>query len=183
MYKDREEKMNCVNYISNIAIPISIFIIIGYGIISKINIFDTFLSGVNQGIKVVFGIFPTLIGLFLAIELLSISGILDFIISLMSPILNLFKIPKEIMPVAILRPISGSGSIAVSTEIMKKYGVDSKIGLIVSTIMGSTETILYTIAIYTSSINIKKSRFVLWVSLISSMTAMLVSVVIWRILS
>ena len=175
--------MNCVNYISNIAIPISVFLIIAYGIVSKINIFDTFLNGAKQGIKVVFGIFPTLIGLFLAIELLSVSGILDFVINLMSPILHLLKIPKEIMPVAILRPISGSGSIAVSTEIMKKNGVDSRIGLIVSTIMGSTETILYTIAIYMSSINIKKSRFVLWVSLASSITGMLVSVVIWRILS
>ena len=87
------------------------------------------------------------------------------------------------MPLALLRPISGSGSIAVATDIMKNYGVDSLIGKIASTIMGSTETTLYTIAIYTSCVKIKKMRFILIASLCSDIVGMIVSTVVCRIMS
>ena len=87
------------------------------------------------------------------------------------------------MPLALLRPISGSASIAVATDIMKNYGVDSSIGLIASTIMGSTETTLYTIALYTSAVGIKKIRFVLIAALIGDIIGMLTSVIIWNIMS
>jgi spore maturation protein B len=160
-----------------------ILIILLYGLIEKKNVFDIFLNGANDGIKMVIKIFPTLVGLFLAITALSSSGILDFFINLLMPVLNILQIPSEIMPLAILRPISGSGSMAIATEIMKKFGVDSKIGLIAATIMGSTETTLYTIAVYTSSVEIKKIRFVLFAALCADVTGMLVSVAIWRILS
>ena len=87
------------------------------------------------------------------------------------------------MPLALLRPISGSASMAVGTDIMQKYGVDSKIGLIVSTIMGSTETTLYTIAIYTSIVRVKKTRFVLTAALIADIVGMSISVFLWQLLS
>ena len=103
--------MRIINYISIIAVPATIFLILLYGIIEKKSVFDIFLKGANDGVKMVIKIFPTLIGLFLAIGALSSSGVLDFIISLIKPILIFTKIPPEIMPLAILRPISGSGSI------------------------------------------------------------------------
>lgn len=174
--------MNIINYISIIAVPAVILIILLYGIFERKSVFDIFLKGANDGIKMLFKIFPTLVGLFLAIGALSSSGILDFIINLLKPILLFFKIPPEIMPLAILRPISGSGSIAIATDIMKKFGVDSFIGIIVATIMGSTETTLYTIAIYTSSVNIKKIRFVLFAALMADLTGIIASVIIWKIL-
>lgn len=170
-------------YISNIAVPAIIVIILLYGLSEKKNVFDIFLVGAKDGAKMVMGIFPTLIGLFLAIKALSSSGVLDFLIGILSPILNLLKIPKEIMPLAMLRPISGSGSMAIATDIMSKFGVDSKIGLITATIMGSTETTLYTIAIYSNSVGVKKTRFVLFASLCADITGMIASVVIWRFLS
>lgn len=174
--------MDLINYISIIAVPTVILIILLYGFFERKNAFDIFLKGANDGLKMVIKIFPTLIGLFLAIGALSSSGILDFIINLLSPALSFLKIPTEIMPLAILRPISGSGSIAIATELMKKFGVDSFIGLIVATIMGSTETTLYTIAVYSSSVNIKKTRFVLFAALMADLTGMLASVFIWKIL-
>ena len=175
--------MKIINYISTIAVPMTIIIILMYGLFEKKNVFDIFLKGANDGIKMVVKIFPTLVGLFLSIGALSSSGILDLIIKIVQPILNFVNIPSEIMPLAILRPISGSGSIAIATDIMKRFGVDSFIGLIVATIMGSTETTLYTIAVYTSSVNIKKTRFVLFAALMADLTGMIASVVIWRILS
>lgn len=175
--------MNIINYISAAAVPIVMIVIIIYGILEKNKVYDTFLDGAKEGIEVVVNIFPTLIGVFIAVGALRSSGILDLIINSISPITNLFKIPSEIMPLALVRPISGSASIAVATDIMSKFGVDSNIGLIASTIMGSTETTFYTIAIYTACVGIKKIRFVLAAALIADFIGMMFSVIIWGFLS
>ena len=175
--------MNFINYISNTAIPVTILIIILYGLIEKQATFDIFLEGAKEGIQIVVNIFPTLLGLFLSINVLRASGIIEAFTNLALPILNLLKIPTEILPLAFLRPISGSASMAVATDIMKNFGVDSLIGLISSTIMGSTETTLYTIALYTSAVRIKNTRFVLIAALLADFVGMLTSVVFWRIMS
>ena len=175
--------MNIINYISSAAIPLTILIIIVYGLLEKNKVYDTFVEGAKEGIEIVFNIFPTLIGIFVAVGALRSSGILDLIIKFIAPITNLFNIPSEIMPLALVRPISGSASMAVATDIMTTFGVDSKMGLIASTIMGSTETTLYTIAIYTSCVGVKKIRFVLAAALIADIVGMLSSVVIWGFLS
>ena len=175
--------MKIINYFSNLAIPLIFLIILFFGISEKKQVFDIFIEGAKEGIEIAVKILPTLVGLFVAIGALRSSGVLEFIINLISPITNFLGFPKEIMPLAILRPISGSASIAIGTDIMKTYGVDSTIGLIVATIMGSTETTFYTIAVYTSMVKIKKTRFVLWSSIIGDFIGILTSVVIWRILS
>jgi spore maturation protein B len=162
--------------------PMIILLIVVYGLIEKIKVFDVFLKGAKDGLKMVIKIFPTLIGLFVAVGALRSSGIIDLIINILSPVLNILKIPSEIMPLAMLRPISGSASLAVATDIMTKYGVDSNIGLIASTIMGSTETTLYTIAIYTNAVGIKKIRFVLWASLAADLAGIVSSVIIWNLI-
>lgn len=175
--------MSIINYLSAAAVPIVILCIILYGLKEKNKVYDTFIEGAKEGLDIVINIFPTLIGIFIAVGALRASGILDLIINLIKPIINLLKIPAEIMPLAMLRPISGSASMAVATDILSQYGVDSTIGLIASTIMGSTETTFYTIALYTSAVGIKKIRFVLAAALIADVVGMLVSVVIWQILS
>ena len=174
--------MSIINYMSNAAMPIIILLIIIYGLVEKNKVFDSFLIGAEEGIKIVLKIFPTLVGLFVAVGALRSSGILDLVIGLMSPVINVLQIPSEIMPLAVLRPISGSASLAVATDILEQYGVDTSIGLIASTIMGSTETTLYTIAIYTACVGIKNIRFVLWAALIADIVGMIASVVIWRFL-
>ena len=98
--------MKIINYFSNLAIPLIFVIILFYGILEKKPVFDIFIEGAKEGIEIAVKIFPTLIGLFVAIGALRTSGILDFIIDFISPITNLFGFPKEIMPLAILRPIS-----------------------------------------------------------------------------
>jgi len=175
--------MNIINYLSAAAVPTVILLIIIYGIIEKNKVYDTFLEGAKEGVQVVVNIFPTLIGIFLAVGALRSSGILDLVVNLIKPVINILKIPAEIMPLAILRPISGSASMAVATDIMSKYGVDNLIGQIASTIMGSTETTFYTIALYTSAVGIKKIRYVLVAALVADVVGMLVSVAICRIMS
>ncbi|MBS6252851.1 MAG: spore maturation protein [Clostridium sp.] len=175
--------MSVLNYISNLAMPLIILIIVFYSLIERKKAFDIFLDGAKDGLNIVLNIFPTLIGLFVAIGALRSSGILDLIINFITPILDILNFPSEIMPLAILRPISGSSSIAIATDIMKNFGVDSNIGIIAATIMGSTETTLYTIAVYTSSVKIKKTRFVLWAALTADIVGMLASVAICRMMS
>lgn len=175
--------MQFSHYISVISIPLIILIITVNGLLEKQNIFDTFIEGAKEGVKIIMGIFPTLIGLFVAIGALRTSGVLDLVINILSPVTNLINIPKEIMPLAILRPISGSASTAIAVDIMKTYGVDSLIGQIVSTLMGSTETTIYTIAIYTSIVKVKKTRYVLLAGLMGDIVGIVASVEIWRILS
>lgn len=175
--------MNIFNYISSAAIPILILTVIVFGLKEKKEVYDIFLDGAKEGIEIVFKLLPTLIGIFVAVGTLRNSGIIDLVVRLISSITNLLKIPSEIIPLAILRPISGSASIGVAVDIMKTYGVDSKIGLIASTIMGSTETTLYTIAIYTSYVGVKNTRFVLKAALIADIVGIVTSVIIWHILS
>ncbi len=98
--------MNIINYLSNLAIPLTILIIIIFGVKEKIKVFDEFIIGAKEGVKMTIKIFPTLIGLFVAIGVLRESNLINFIINIINPVMKILKIPKEIMPLVILRPIS-----------------------------------------------------------------------------
>ena len=170
--------MKIINYLSTIILPLIILIIISFGISEKVSVYDIFLKGAKNGMKTVIKLYPTLLGIFIAIGLLRTSGIIEFITKIIYPIISFLHIPEEIIPLAMLRPISGSASTAVATDIMNNYGVDSKIGLIASVIMGSTETTFYTIAVYTSSVKIKDTKNVLFPSLIADFVGIVVSIII-----
>ena len=174
--------MEIISYISIIAMPLVILIIVFKGVREKVSVFDIFLKGATDGVEITFKIFPTLVGLFVAIGMLRSSGVLDFITKLISPILSLINFPVEIVPLALLRPISGSASMAVATDIIKQNGVDSFIGILASIIMGATETTLYTIAVYTSSVRIKNTRGVLIAALAADLTGIIVSLLICRVI-
>ena len=175
--------MQFLSFISNLAMPLIILIIVIYGLKEKRKVFDDFLDGAKEGIGIVLSIFPTLIGLFVAIGALRSSGILDIIIRILNPMLSIINFPTELMPLAMLRPISGSSSIAIATDIMTNYGTDTQLGMMASVIMGSTETTLYTIAVYTSCVKIKKARFILLAALTADIVGIITSVVVCRFLS
>ncbi len=175
--------INIINFLSNLAMPLIILMIVIYGVIEKKEVFDKFIEGAKEGIKIVINIFPTLIGLFLAVGALRSSGVIDIVIKILDPLLNIINFPTEIMPLALLRPISGSSSIAVATDIMKTFGVDSQIGIMAAVIMGATETTLYTIAVYSSSVKIKKTRFVLIAALTADIVGIITSIIVCRFLS
>ncbi len=172
--------MQIVNFLSNLAMPLIILLIVMYSTMEKNKVFDDFLEGAKEGLEIVLSLLPTLIGLFIAIGALKDSGILDIIIRFITPALNVIHFPSELMPLAMLRPISGSGATAVAVDIMKTYGVDNTIGMMASIIMGSTETTVYTIAIYTSCVKIKKTRGILFAALMADLVGILVSVIVCR---
>lgn len=175
--------MKFIEFFSNIAMPFMIIIIVLYGVLERKKVFDIFLDGAKEGIGIVLNIFPTLVGLFVAIGALRSSGIIDLIVGFLTPVFNFFSFPTEILPLALVRPISGSASIAVATDIMNTFGIDTYIGFVAAVVMGSTETTVYTIAVYTSSVGIKKTRFVLWAALIADLVGIITSIVICRYLS
>lgn len=175
--------MEIISYISQIAIPITITLIIIYGIMEKNKVFDTFIKGAKEGIEIVINLFPTLLGIFLAVGALRNSGLIEQIISVITPIIEKIQIPAQIVPLMLIRPISGSASMVVATDIMQKNGVDSLIGIIAAVIIGSTETTFYTIAIYTSVVKIKKTRGILIAALAADIVGMLTAVGICRFMS
>ena len=167
--------MRFISYLSSISITLFVFIVICYGLIEKKNVFELFIKGVIDGEKMVFDLFPVLLGLFVAVGMLNKSGFIDFLANLFSPIFYFFKIEKKLAPLIILRPISGSTTTAVATSLMNQYGVDSKIGLISSCIMGSTETTIYVATIYCSKIEVKRIKEILIIGLMADFIGILMS--------
>lgn len=138
--------------------PIVIFIIIILGLAKKVPIFDTFLKGAKEGMYSTASILPALVGLVTAVSMLKASGALDIFTSFVEPLVNFFGIPSEVVPLMFLRPVSGSGSIAIIDNIFANYGTDSFISRVASVMMGSTETTFYAIAIYFGAVGIKNTR-------------------------
>lgn len=167
-----------LNIISLMMIPIMITIILLHGVIKKVNIYEAFVEGASEGFKTAIRIMPYLIAIFLAIGIFRGSGALELSTKFISPITNALGIPKEVLPLAIMRPISGSGALGMVEDIVHNYGPDSLVGRIASTMMGSAETIFYTMAVYFGAVSIKNSRHTLMAALISHIAAVLASVVI-----
>lgn len=172
--------MKIIEFISYISIPLMIFVIVFSAFKQKKNAYEIFIDGAKEGLKVVARIFPTMIGIFVAINLFKVTGAMDILISIISPVTKLFGIPAEIAPLGIMSSISGGASIGILSETLQTYGVDSKIGNIASTILGSSETTLYVIAIYTSAVSIKKTRGVLPIALLCDFIAVCTAVWIWN---
>ncbi len=151
--------------ISDWAIPLIIFAIVFHGWIKGVNVFDAFLEGARSGIGVAFRILPALVALITAVGILNASGALDMITLAISPVSKLLGLPGEVVPLALLRPISGSGAMVIFNDLLSKFGPDSEIGRIASVMEGSTETTFYTIAVYYGATSIKNTRHTLSASL------------------
>lgn len=143
------------------ALPVLIAVVIICGIIKKVGVFDCFIEGAKQSLAPSFGILPSLIGLVFAVSLLKSSGALDLIVRLLSPVAGFFGIPDEVMPLAVISPVSGSGSLAVFEGILGEYGADSFIGRVASVMVGSSETSLYAVTVYYGAVAIKRTRHTL----------------------
>ena len=161
--------------ISNFIIPVIVVIMILHGIFKGVNVFNEFTTGAKEGLKILLNILPSLVALIFSIELIKASGALDTLCSLLSPVTSFLGIPKEVSPLTILSPISGSGSLGMFENILKNHGPDSFIGRCASVIMGSTETTFYTMTVYYGSVGIKKSRHTLPSALCADFTSFILS--------
>lgn len=167
-----------MNTISTIIIPTIITVIVLIGAYEKKEVYNTFCDGAIEGIHTLKNMFPTLIAVFLAIAMLRSSGIIEFVVDKIDYISRNINIPKEILPLMIIKPITGSGSLAMATDLMKEYGGDSRIGLLAGTIMSSSETTFYVIAMYLGSIKIKRSGKVIIPALIADLAMMITAILV-----
>lgn len=168
--------------ISNYILPLFVCIIVIYGFFKKIDVFDAFTDGAKNGFNVFLSILPSLTALFLAIEMLKSSGGTELLTKLLAPVGKLLHIPSEVLPMCILSPVSGGGSLSVFESIISEYGPDSYIGRVASVMMGSSETTFYAIAVYFGAVNIKKIRHTAICSLCADLTSFIVSGIVVRLL-
>ncbi len=164
--------------ISKVILPIFIFGIIFYGLKKKINIYDSFLEGAKEGLVTTFSIFPAVIAMIFAINIFLDSGVLNFIASFFTSFLKTFNIEFEILPMALLRPISGNASLAIMNEIFMKFGPDSFTGRLASVLQGCTDTTVYVIALYFGTVKITKIKHALSVGLFADLVGIIMAFIL-----
>ena len=164
--------------VSNFFIPIIVLGIILVAVKKRINIFDEFIEGAQDGLKMSFEVFPYLIAMIFGINILLKSGITDNIFMIFKPFFDFINIPIEILPMAIVRPISGNASFAVMVDIIRNYGVDSYLGRIVSVMQGATDTTIYVISLYFGSVGIKNIKYALGAGLFADLVTLIMSVLL-----
>ena len=164
-----------MNAIGAYALPVMAGIIIFAGLVNRVPIFDSFLSGAGDGLKTAVKILPSLIGLITAVEMFQASGALDVLTMALAPVANLIGIKAEVLPLFLIHPISGGGATAMMTNILTQYGVESTVGRIAAVMCGSAETTFYAVAIYYGSVGIKKTRHTIAVALLADYVAAVAS--------
>lgn len=164
------------------AVPFIIAFTAVFGAVKKVDLFECFREGAKDGIGSLISVAPSLIGLVLAVNMLSASGFFDIMCQALAPICNTLGIPPEILPLGLIRPVSGSGSFAVLSSILENYGADSEIGKIASVMAGSTETTFYAIAVYYGAAGIRKTGYTIPAALLADMSGMIFAVLTVRYL-
>ncbi len=167
-----------MNLISKLAIPLFVLLIIFYGVKKRINVYDSFLEGAKEGLVMVFHITPTIIAMVFAVNIFLDSGFIDGMLGFLKPLFDFINIPIDILPMALLRPISGTASLAIMNDIFANFGPDSFIGRLASTLQGCTDTTIYVLALYFGSIKVKKTRYSLPVGLFADLMGILAAFVI-----
>ncbi len=153
---------------ANYIIPIFIVLVLCFSLIKKVNAYECFVSGARSAVDLCINTFPYLVAIFAVVELLSVSGISSYLTSLTKPIFNFFGIPSELTEFLVLRPFTGSGSLAMLSNLFSTYGPDSYISKCACVIMSCSETTFYVVAVYFSTTKIKKLRYTIPVCLISA---------------
>ncbi|MDD3193247.1 MAG: spore maturation protein [Oscillospiraceae bacterium] len=171
-----------MNQISNYILPIVIVFIVGYGFIKKVPVFDCFLAGAKEGLATSAQILPALVALITAVGMFKASGALDILTYALRPVARFLRLPQEVIPLAILRPISGSGALVIFQDILQQYGPDSFAGRVASVMQGSTETTFYTIAVYYGATKVQKTRHTLPSALTADLVGFFMSALAVRLL-
>lgn len=168
--------MNFLVFLSNAILPFLVFFIVGMGVLMKQNVYEQFLEGAKDGFQTAISILPTLIGLMVAVGVLRASGLLDAVGNVLSGVMSFFHFPAELVPIALVKMFSSSAATGLLLDLYKEYGTDSRLGLIASIMMSSTETIFYTMSVYFMAAHVKKTRYTLLGSLAATFVGIAASV-------
>lgn len=168
--------MGIITEISRYVIPFLLFFIPLYGFIKGVPVFEAFVEGASEGIKVAVRILPFLVGMLVAIGVFRASGAFAMVAQFLEPVCSFLGIPPEVLPLAVMRPLSGTGALGITAELIHTHGPDSFIGRMASVMQGSTDTTFYVLAVYFGSVGISKHRYALAVGLGADIVSFLASV-------
>jgi len=171
-----------IELISTLAIPLLIFIFVGFGVYKKVKVYEQFVEGAKEGFNIAVRIIPYLVAILVAIGIFRAGGAMDLLVTLLMPLTDFIGMPAEALPMALMRPLSGSGSLGIMAEIMSVHGPDSFIGILVSTFFGSTETTFYVLAVYFGAVNIKRTRHAVPAGLLADVAGILGALFIVKLL-
>ncbi|MET3682370.1 spore maturation protein B [Alkalibacillus flavidus] len=163
---------------SSYIIPIIVLLVLVYGTYQKVPTYETFVEGGKEGVRMAISLLPFLLGMIVSISIFRASGALDAFVGIITPALTFFHIPPEIVPQALTRPISGTASLSMATDIIQTEGPDSFIGRLASTMQGSTDTTLYVLTVYFGAVGIKKMGDALKVGLIADVIGIIASLTV-----
>lgn len=169
-------------YITKSIIGIIVLFIIGYGMVKGGKVYEWFIEGAKDGLMVCVRIFPYLLAMIVSVNIFKAANLLDMLNNLLSPLANAIGLPKEIIPLVLIKPLSGSGAQGIFANLIQTYGADTKIGLIASVIMGTTETIFYTVTVYFGAVKVKKVRHTVWTAIFADLTAVITAIFIVNVL-
>lgn len=168
--------MGLLMYVADFIVPVIILLIVAYGVLEKVKVYDEFIKGAKKGFYTVIKIMPTLIGLMVAVGILRASGFLDLLSEILGKFTGYIGFPAQLVPLAIVRMFSSSAATGLVLDLFKEYGTDSRIGLIASIMMSCTETIFYTMSVYFMAAKVKKTRYTLTGALLATVAGIIASV-------
>lgn len=174
--------VDLMGIISVLAIPALILVIVVYGAFKKVKIYEAFVEGAKEGFQVAVRIIPYLVAMLVAIGVFRAGGAMELLSAVIAPVTNLIGMPSEALPMAIIRPLSGSGALGVMGEIFKAHGPDSLVGRMVSVMMGSGETTFYVLAVYFGSVSVYRTRHAVTAGIIADIVAVVTSVWLVRLI-
>ena len=170
-----------IRTISIWAIPFLLAAVTLYGAFRKVKVYESFVEGAKGGIQTAVRIIPYLVAMLVAVGMLRAAGAIDMMANALAPLLNWLRFPAEIMPLAIMRPLSGSGSLGIVTELVSTHGPDSFIGRLAASIYGSTETTFYVLAVYFGAVAIRKTRHAVIAGLTSDVVGLVTAIIVCRL--
>ncbi|MFX0548378.1 spore maturation protein [Hathewaya histolytica] len=168
--------------VTNNLVPLIIGCVVVIGILKGVRVYECFIEGAKEGVNICLNIFPYLLAMILAVAIIKESGLLEGVIKVLNKVTSIFNLPSEVLPLVLIKPLSGSGALGVFTDIIKSHGPDTYIGILASIIMGTTETIFYTISIYYGSVKIKKIRHTLWAAILADIVAIISAIYFTQLL-
>lgn len=167
-----------MEFVSNLIIPCMVAIVLIYGGLKKVDVYDSFTEGAKESFPMILTMFPSMLAMVFGVNIFIKSGFLEFCLSFMNPILSFLKVPVEILTLSIMRPISGSSALALLNTILETFGPDSFSGLLASIIQGSTDTTFYVLTLYFGSIGIKKIRYSLVAGLMADLAGIVAAFIV-----
>ncbi len=166
----------------NYIVPVLLIVVLVYGLIKKVNVYDSFVLGAKQSFNLSLSIFPYLAATFIMVNALRASGLDKYVTSFLSPPFSLLGVPSEVVELMLLRPFSGSGSLAILTDVYKQYGVDSYISRCASCIYGSSETVFYVASVYFAGTKVKHTEAAIPIALFCNLLGSVVACLLCRIM-